>query len=196
MAPAKIGFIVSIYLTFLALFSSPCSGEEIIRHWESLTSLGDVKAMAVYNGDVWTATLGGLVRIDPVTMTYTVYTNVDGLQTNQLYSLCVDDKNRLWVGGRGRLINFSDPNHPDGYLLTDRDGNFVEINDIDCSPGGDSLWLANRLGLTLFIASDIPGDGVILETYTRFGEIERDTPARKPGMKRPLTGASSSGTAA
>lgn len=179
MAQTKIGFIVSICLAFSVSFSPRCSGENIIRHWESLTSFDDVKAMAVYDGDVWTATLGGLVQIDPVAMIYNIYTNADGLQTNQLYSLCVDDKNRLWVGGRGRLINFSDPNHPDGYLLTDRDGNYVEIYDIDCSPSGDSLWLANRLGLTLFIPAEIPGDGVILETYTRFGEIERDTPARR-----------------
>ena len=178
MDQRKTGILVVALILLSALNIVPCRAEQVVRHWESMTSLKETKAMVMYNDDVWVATSGGLLRIDPETRTHQIYTNIDGLATTRLYSLCVDDKNRLWVGGLGRLINFTDPNNPDGYLLTDRDDEYVEIYDIECSPGGDSLWLADRLGLTLFIPSDEPGDGLILENYTRFGDIERDTPAR------------------
>ncbi len=166
-------------LTALLLPAVSAPAEEILRQWESHTSFGRVQEMVVYNGDVWVATLGGLVRIDPQTMTHQTYTNVNGLGTNQLYSLCVDARNRLWVGGRGRLINYSNPNQPDGYLLTDKEGGFIEVYDIVSSPVGDSLWLADRLGVTLFLPSNDLGEGLILDTYTRFGEIERGTQARR-----------------
>jgi len=154
----------------------------VVRMWESFTSFNRVTDMALYDGAVWVTTTGGLVRIDPGSLTYTTYTNIDGLGSNNLLCLCVDSKNRLWVGGAGRLVNFTDPGHPDGYLFTDRDGGLVEIFDIDCSPDGDSLWLANRLGLTIFLTSDEPGRGLILDTYSRFGDIARDTPARSVAL--------------
>lgn len=135
--------------------------------------------MVTYKGDVWAATTGGLVQINPTTNKYHTYTTVDGLGTNQLYCLHVDDQNRLWVGGTGELVDFSDPDNPDAYLFTDADGDLVEIYDITHVPGSDTLWLADRLGLTVFLPSSEPGDGLILDTYTRFGDIDRDTPARK-----------------
>ncbi len=150
-----------------------------IRHWESFTSFDEVTDMTLYNGEVWTATTGGLVRLDPRTMAFETYTNVDGLEMNRLFCLYVDDQNRLWVGGEGRLVDFSDPENPDLYLFTDRDGLLVEIYDIDGAPGGDSLWLANRAGVTIFLAPENRGSGLILDTYGRLGEIERDTPARR-----------------
>jgi ligand-binding sensor domain-containing protein len=159
------------------LFASP--GQGTIRQWQSFTSFNQVQDMALCGGDVWVATTGGLVRINPDSMTHQTYTNVDGLETNQIFSLCVDNRNRLWVGGRGRLVDFTDPQNPDGYLLTDRDGGYIDIYDIVSVPGGDSLWLANRLGVSLFLPSETPGDGLIIDTYTRLGGIERDTPARR-----------------
>jgi ligand-binding sensor domain-containing protein len=150
-----------------------------VRHWESFTSFNQVTSMVTYKGDIWAATTGGLVQIDPVSSEYHTYTTVDGLGTNQLFCLHVDDQNRLWVGGKGELVNFSDPAHPDAYLFTDRDGGLVEIYDIIHVPGSDTLWLADRLGVTVFLPSPDPGNGLIFDTYSRFGSIDRDTPARK-----------------
>jgi ligand-binding sensor domain-containing protein len=172
----RIGLIAVV----IGMAAGPLQAD--IREWESITSFNDVKDMVIYNGDVWVASTGGLVRIDPDADTFETFTNVNGLGMNEIYSLCVDDRNRLWVGGNGRLVDFSDPAHPDGYLFTDRDDRMVEIYDIDCVPGGDSLWLANRLGVTIFLPSEGRGNGMILDTYSRLGNIERDTPARSVTM--------------
>lgn len=169
--------LAALALVLSAVLATPA--DAVIRHWESFTSFNEVKEMTLYNGNIWVATMGGLVRINPDSMTSETYTNVDGLDMNQLYSLYVDNQNRLWVGGRGRLVDFSDPGHPDVYLFTDRDGSLVEIYDIAGTPGGDSLWLANRIGVTIFLASEEKGSGLILDTYSRLGEIDRDTPARR-----------------
>jgi ligand-binding sensor domain-containing protein len=165
--------IPAAILAFLLTISA-AAADDVIREWRSYTSFNQVTDMVIYKGEVWAATSGGLVRIDPVTRAYHTYTNTDGLGTNQLYCLAVDDRNRLWVGGKGRLVDFSDPDRPDGYLFTDRDGGLVEIYDIAPVPGGDSLWVADRLGLTLFLPSTEPGDGLILDNYTRLGELPRD----------------------
>jgi streptogramin lyase len=172
--------IFSAALVIAAFAVAPAAAE--ILSWRSYTSFNQVTDMIQYNGFIWVATTGGLVRIDPATMQHETFTNVDGLGTNVLYCLRVDSRCRLWVGGKGHLVNFTDPDRPDGYLFTDRDGDLVEIYDIDCSPDGDSLWLADRLGLTIFLASAESGRGLILDTYSRFGDIVRDTPARKVAL--------------
>jgi ligand-binding sensor domain-containing protein len=182
MYKAEVKSLILICLTLAVIGLLHDRAEAVIRHWESFTSFNQVTDMALYKGDVWVATSGGLVRIDSESMTYETFNNVDGLEMNQIFSLCVDSKNRLWVGGKGRLVEFSDPNHPDGYLFTDRDGGLVEIYDIECAPAGDSLWLANRLGVTIFLAPDEKGTGLILDTYSRLGGIERDTPAHKVAL--------------
>ena len=151
-------------------------------HWESHTSFNEVTGMVLYHGDIWVATTGGLVRIDPGSMPGETFTNINGLGTNRLLCLRIDGRGRLWVGGRGRLIDFSDPSHPDAYLFTDRDGQPVDIFDIVSVPGGDTLWLANRLGLTVFLTGNEPGEGLILDTYSRFGDIQRDIPARRVAL--------------
>lgn len=176
-----IRLIVAVAVWAMTAFAFTPSSAEILS-WRSYTSFNFVTDMVLYDGFIWVATTGGLVRIDPATMTHATYTNIEGLGTNTLYSLCVDSRGRLWVGGKGHLVNFTDPDKPDAYLFTDRDGGLVEIYDIDCSPDGDSLWLADRLGLTLFLASDDRGHGLILDTYSRFGDIGRDTPARKVAL--------------
>ncbi len=174
--------LIAVLTVLAAVVGAVSLSSAEILSWRSYTSFNHVTDMVLYDGFIWVATTGGLVQIDPATMNHKTFTNVDGLGTNTLYSLCVDSRGRLWVGGRGHLVNFTDPDEPDGYLFTDRDGGLVEIYDIDCSPDGDSLWLADRLGLTIFLASDEPGRGLILDTYSRFGDIVRDTPAHRVAL--------------
>jgi len=174
MGKRKSQVITIVAVISVVIFSSVALASDVIRDWKSYTSFNEVTDMVMYDGAIWVSTKGGLVRIDPDTRTCTTYTNVDGLGTNQLYSLCVDDHNRLWVSGKGRLINFTDPRHPDSYLFTDETGGLLEIYDIAASPGGDTLWLGNRLGVTVFLTSAEAGQGLILDTYTRLGEDIRE----------------------
>ncbi len=176
--PSYFSLILALIVcTVLAATSSAPAAR--VLNWHSMTSFDMVTDITMYNGFIWIATSGGLVRIDPDTEQFLTFTNVDGLQTNDLKCLFVDARNRLWVGGDGRLINYSNPDNPDGYLFTDRDDIPVEIYDIAGTPDGDSLWLANRLGVSLFLAGDENGDGIILDTYTRLGDISRNTTVRR-----------------
>ena len=177
MVNRKIQRLIVLTFFSILILIAGLRADDVFRQWQSFTSYGQVKQMVYYRDAVWAATTGGLVKIDPLTMTYKTYSNVDGLATNTLYSLCVDSKDRLWIGGEGRLINFTDPDNPDVYLFTDREGQLIDVYDIECSPDGDSLWLANRAGLSLFLASDIYAQGLIVDTYNRFGTIPRDVPA-------------------
>ena len=76
MDQRKAGIIVYILLMILILAASVCRAEHVFRQWESITSFKQTKMMVLYEGDVWVATTGGLLRIDPATMTHQAYTNV------------------------------------------------------------------------------------------------------------------------
>ena len=73
MDQGKIGIISISCFTLLLFCASLVDAEDVFRQWESLTSALETKAMAVYNGDVYTATTGGLIRINPTDMTYRIY---------------------------------------------------------------------------------------------------------------------------
>ncbi len=178
MGTNKKKFLIIIGFIFIIGVSN-IQADDVLREWESFTSYNFVKEMISYDGYIWAATTGGLIRINPDDMSFETYTNIDGLQTNQLFCLYVDGQNRLWIGGRGQLINFTDPSNADNYLFTDRDGVKIDIFDIDGTPEGDSLWLASQAGLSLFLPNDDFGEGLIIDTYNRFGDIDRDTPANR-----------------
>ncbi|MCK5125787.1 MAG: hypothetical protein KAR42_05990 [candidate division Zixibacteria bacterium] len=178
----KKNHIIVIVVAFVLMLLTAGHTRAELREWKSYTYLNEATDIIHYNGSIWAATTGGLIQINPDNQSFRIYTNVDGLETNRLNCLHVDDRNRLWVGGQGRLVNFTDPDNPDGYLFTDREGGFIDIYEIASVPGGDSLWLANQVGLTIFLPGESHSDGLILDTYNRFGTIGRDTPAKSVAL--------------
>ena len=58
------------------------------------------------SGIIWIATQNGLNRFDPVTKTFTVYYERDGLPNNRVTGILEDDRGNLWLSTRNGLSRF------------------------------------------------------------------------------------------
>lgn len=81
------------------------------KNWENYT---DLKIITSVTADmdshlIFCASKGGLFSVDAITgKVIKKYTNLDGLISNDLTSLTVDNKRRLWVGASDGSISVLD----------------------------------------------------------------------------------------
>ncbi|MCD6308918.1 MAG: hypothetical protein J7M24_07990, partial [Candidatus Latescibacteria bacterium] len=112
----------------------------IVQH----TDLTHVTGIAGFNGSIYCATKGGLVKWDIPESKYTVYTTIDGLASNILSDIAVDGDGLLWIGSAKGVTSF-DGSYFTNYSLSDGLPS-VEINDLAIDKNG-KLWVATAEGV-------------------------------------------------
>lgn len=90
------------YYNSLGRFSKETGRFEIFRPPtdEQYVLEGSIKDIAISSdGNVWLASIYGLTRFDPKTLSYQIYTTRDGLDDNALNAVVIDQMDRVWVAG-------------------------------------------------------------------------------------------------
>ena len=153
-------FFLSTFLSFL-FFNFALAG---VGDWKTFTSTKDVREVAVSDSLIWCATNGGVLRFSTNDSTFKVFTNTEGLTSNDAVAIEMANDGRIWVGlGDGRL-NIYDP-------VTDTwHGKYLDENDpslriLDIKAIGDSLLVALNVGIALYEI----GPGHVKETYKQLG---------------------------
>jgi len=119
-----------------------------IGDWETFTDTKDVMRFKVRDDTFWCATNGGLLQFNRVDKTFIKYTNVDGLDNNQLVAIDTDRHGNVWVAlGNGVMQRF-DPQSNAWDTISDYSG--LVISDIRAF--GDSVFVALSIGISLFDA--------------------------------------------
>ena len=98
--------LYSIILSISILFHSCSARENISVEINQYTDATHVTGITKYRGNLYCATKGGLVKWDLFTREYTILTTADGLSSNVLTCIIVDNKDRLWVGTREGLCMY------------------------------------------------------------------------------------------
>jgi hypothetical protein len=136
--------------------------------WRTFTDSRECNCLVVHDSTIWAGTSGGVTSVGLDGEDLFVYTNSEGLGGNQITS-CDAAGGYLWFGSAtGRLSRF-DPSTGGWtvFVLEDRDGNAIRINDMAHSAG--YLWIATDIGIGKF---DIfRHGGEIKETYRRLGVL-------------------------
>ena len=141
--------------------------------WKTFSDSRQVNSLLEYDGEVWATTSGGVLRFTVDGDSLRKYTNSEGLGDNEI-NTGVAAGGYIWFGAEtGKLSRF-DPQDRQWriFLLLDRDGNGITINDMAVS--GDYLWLATDIGISKF--DMFRNDGEIKETYRRLGSFTVETP--------------------
>lgn len=83
----------------IALVSAliPVSTRAFVGGWRSFTNVNHINAMAAYHGNLYAGTMGGIRRINPVTLAEKDFSINDGLTDLRAMSLAVDAEDRLWA---------------------------------------------------------------------------------------------------
>ncbi len=87
--------------------------------WKIYTSFKDVRGVGVSGNVVWGATTGGLFSFDINSLEVTKFTTLDGLLSNQLTSMLVDNSGNIWSGSSDGAINIYYPSIGNFRVIAD-----------------------------------------------------------------------------
>lgn len=97
------------FITLIAVFSilSGISNAQAFEGWNIYTSFKEVTGVGLSNNTVWAATTGGLFSFDLNSPANTInkYTTLQGLLSNQLTTVLVDNSGNVWSGASDGSIS-------------------------------------------------------------------------------------------
>ena len=124
-----------------------CKEEKLPVHITQYTDPCEITAIAEYNGDIYSATKGGLVKWILPGGDFTILTTSDGLPSNNLSDVLVDDENKLWVSsdsGVGVFDGSSWKRYGPSDGLPSQ-----EVTDLSIDNDG-IIWVGTEKGLATF----------------------------------------------
>lgn len=139
-----------------------------VGEWKNYTDMKGVQSIATGKNALWAATRGGLFRFNLSDSSITTLTNSEGLTSNLLTAVLVDDAGKVWVGASNGAIDIYDPakqtwQHIQDILLSDKTRKgvtgFYQL--------GDSIYVASEFGVSLFDRRRFE----FRETYSKFGSF-------------------------
>lgn len=139
-----------------------------VGEWKNHTDMKGVQSIAVGKNALWAATRGGLFRFNLSDSSFTTFTNSEGLTSNLLTAVLVDDAGKVWVGASNGAIDIYDPakqtwQYIQDVLLSDKTRKgitgFYQL--------GDSIYVTSDFGVSLFLRSRFE----FRETYSKFGSF-------------------------
>ncbi len=130
--------------------------------WQTITTMNDVKDLAVTNGQIWAATTGGIFSYDTSTASVQRYTNLDGLHSVLQQAVVADEHQNIICGGYQGIIDVFNVSSNRWTGLYALEGNPVS----DLYVRNDTLWVAAGKGLAVFIWKD--GQYVFQDYFLNF----------------------------
>jgi streptogramin lyase len=157
-----------IRLLFLLLFITTTIYSQQLGTWKNYTSMRNVKIASASEDFLWAATDGGIFSFSRADSSYKLYTKSEGLNSQNVTSIAIDNSGNVWSGTTEGYINIINPFSNEIISILDiAESNFPQkaINAIFIS--GDTCFASTDFGVT---AINIP-DYAIIESYNKFGNF-------------------------
>ena len=154
---------------YAALFTVSAGAQSRTADWAAFTSTKEINCVLVYDDVVWTATNGGVLRLDLETLEYTRFTRLNGLGGNKVFSAAADANGHIWFGTDQKGLSRFRPG-ADTF-----DPPFVDFNDLKINAlaaDGDRLYVGMDRGISTFLIDKEE----VKETYRILGGYTKDTP--------------------
>jgi ligand-binding sensor domain-containing protein len=140
-----------IILAFLFLIVH-AESQQHVGQWKSFTDMKSVRGAVQVNGNIWAATGGGVFVFDTAKGTFTKFTNVDGLDTNDVFAIAYDGTHSIWIGEEGGWVNVYDINTNQWQTIADI-ANRTEPTRKGIqsfSFKGDTVFIVTEFGVSVF----------------------------------------------
>ena len=158
-----------ILATCLGLaLASPFASQATTAEWAVYTSMREINDLTYYQGQVWAATSGGVLRYDENAGTYERFTRLDGLAGNKVLCVTSDARGHLWFGTDGQGLSRYRPEQGvfDPPVL-----DFRELRIGALLAMGDRLYVGTERGISVFLVDRWE----IKETYSNLGNLPKDS---------------------
>lgn len=167
MFSARSSMVLSrMKVPVLALFFLlPFRAEAGIGSWKNFTDMKSVRSVATDGAVIWAATSGGVFMFNPADSSYQKFTNSEGLTTNDVTAILIDNAGRIWIGQSSGALDVYDPATRSWTYITD----IALTSRIDKSirslyAHDDKLYIATAFGIAVFSLSRFE----FIDTYTNF----------------------------
>ena len=124
--------------------------------WTIYTSGNQINALVSTGKYIWAGTNGGAVCWDTDMETYVKYTTTDGLASNSVNAVTVDNRGALWFGTDKGVSRF---NGTSWTTFTTADGLISNIINAIAVDKKGNIWFGTGYGASMF-------DGASWKTYT------------------------------
>jgi ligand-binding sensor domain-containing protein len=143
--------IIKIFFVFLS-FLVYARSQQYVGQWKSFTDMKTVNSAVQVQGSIWAATSGGVFVFDTASGVFTKFTNVDGLDTNDVLAIAYDSTHYIWIGEAGGWVNVYDLNTHQWLTISDIENRAVSTHkDIQSfSFKGDTVFIVSDFGVSIF----------------------------------------------
>jgi ligand-binding sensor domain-containing protein len=143
--------IPKFFLAFLLLIVYAQS-QQHVGQWKSFTDMKSVRSAVQVGNSIWAATGGGVFVYDTTSGLFTKFTNIDGLDTNDVLAIAFDSEHYIWVGGAGGWVNVYDINTHQWQTIADianrTESTHKGIKSFSFK--GDTVFIVTEFGVSVF----------------------------------------------
>jgi ligand-binding sensor domain-containing protein len=157
----------------LALCLLPAALFAQAYQWTTFTSTSNAVDLIEANGQVWTATTGGISGYSTATGTFDNYTNTRGLAMNQCAAVGKDDRGFIWAGLGDARITRLNPETGVVRQIVDLQGEVFAITDI--LNVGDEVFVSGNNGIYRFAYRDVVDNYRVIESIRVIGTFPGET---------------------
>ncbi|MFH0734948.1 MAG: two-component regulator propeller domain-containing protein [bacterium] len=156
---------------FCLVFSANLFAQQV-GDWKNFTSMKSINTVKTKDNVVWCATNGGIFSYNTTDSTYNKLTKSEGLSSQTITALTIDDQNKIWIGTQDGTINVYDPSTGNIKKILDiynSDKSKKQINHL--TSRNDTIFVSSDFGVSLINSKTY----FFIETIIKFGTFSSDT---------------------
>ena len=146
---------ISIFLFVFIFLIVHAQSQQHVGQWKSFTDMKSVRGAVLVGNNIWAATGGGVFVFDTTSGLFTKFTNIDGLDTNDVLAIAFDGTHYIWVGGAGGWVNVYDINTHQWQTIADianrTESTHKGIQSFSFK--GDTVFIVTEFGVSIFKSS-------------------------------------------
>lgn len=126
----------------------------------------EVRSVTSSPNKIWAATSGGVYFYSPANKKFTIFTNANGLGSNDITATMLDSKGRTWIGTQEGFVHVYDSAGGTWSAIKDiQESNRVQKGIRTFHQAGDTLFIGTDFGVSVYrLSREEFGD-----TYANFG---------------------------
>ena len=145
---------------------------QAVGQWKIYSDMKSINDAVVTSSGVWTATEGAAFKLNFADSSYSVITKADGLNSQALTAIAVDNSNRIWFGSNEGYINILDTKDNSIKQIIDifnTDKTQKQINGI--SVRGDSIFVSFDFGFAIIDAKTFS----FIDSFLKIGNFPTES---------------------
>jgi ligand-binding sensor domain-containing protein len=162
----------TLKISYLFILFSISIGAQSTGQWQIHSDMKSIHSAVAGSSYIWAATSGGAFRFGLTDSSYSILTKADGLNSQALTAIGVDNQNKVWFGSLEGHINILDTKENAIYKIVDifnSNKSKKQINNIYIK--GDTLFASIDFGLSLINTKTLS----INDSFLKLGNLSAES---------------------